>query len=93
MFLNTMMILLMIASLISGLIVVIGKNKWKRLLGYSLVSAKINMLIIIYALVTNKTFYLDIALVHIVLSYIGVIILASYMVEFFDKLPAAKTKR
>jgi len=70
----------MIASFFSSFVVLVGKNKWERLLGSSLVSVKINMLIMVYALITNKTYYLDIALVYIILSYIGVTVLADYMV-------------
>ncbi len=81
MFLDFIIILLLIASVFSSLVVLLGKNKWERLLGYSLVSAKINMLIIIYALISNKTFYLDIALIYIILSYVGVIVLANYMIR------------
>jgi len=80
MFLNIIIILLMIASAFSSLVVLKGKNKWEWLLGCSLVSAKINMLIIIYAFISNKTFYLDIALVYVILSYIGITVLADYMV-------------
>ena len=80
MFLDIIIVLLMIASLFSSLVVLKGKNKWEWLLGCSLVSAKVNMLIIVYALISNRTFYLDIALVYIILSYIGITILADYMV-------------
>jgi len=81
MFLDIMIILLVIVSFISGLVALLGKSRWERLVGYSLVSAKINMLIIIYALMTENTFYLDMALVYIILSYIGMIVLASYMIR------------
>ena len=79
MFLYTMIFALLAASLLSCLIVLLGKDKWERFLGFAMVSAKINMLIVIWALMTNKSFYLDIALVFIVLSYIGIIVLANYM--------------
>lgn len=81
MFLDIIITLLLIASLLSSLVVLMGKNKWERLLGCSLVSAKINMLIIVYALISNKTFYLDIALIYMILSYVGTSVLANFMVR------------
>ena len=80
MFLDIILILLMIAAFFSSLVVLIGKSKWEKLLGSSLVSAKINMLIIVYALISNRTYYLDIAIIYIILSYIGISVLADYMV-------------
>lgn len=81
MFLDIIIILLMIASVLSSFIVLLGRDKWERLLGVSLVSAKINMLIIVYALISNRTYYLDIALIYIILSYIGTSVLADFMVR------------
>jgi len=88
MFLNWMINILLIVSVLSGLIVLFGKNKWERFLGYAIVSAKVNMLVVLWALITGKTFYLDIALVFIMLGYIGIIVLAKYMA----KLPDGKLK-
>jgi len=84
MFLNWMIYTLLIVSVLSGLIVLFGKNKWERILGYAIVSAKVNMLVALWALITGKTFYLDIALVFIMLGYIGVIVLANYMAKLPD---------
>lgn len=85
MFLYGMIFALLAASLLSCFVVLLGKDKWEKFLGYAMVSAKINMLIVIWALMTNKTFYLDIALVFIVLSYIGIIVLANYMTQISNK--------
>ncbi|MCL1950042.1 MAG: monovalent cation/H+ antiporter complex subunit F [Turicibacter sp.] len=80
-FLDIIVLLLTIAGIFSSFIVILGKNRWKRLLGVSMLSAKVNMIIIVFALITGRTFYLDIALVYTILSYIGVNVIADFMVE------------
>lgn len=80
MYLTIISAILLLASVASGVVALQGRDPWARLLGYTLVSSKVNMLIIVLALATEHSFYLDIALVYIVLSYIGVLVLADYMV-------------
>lgn len=80
-FLDIIVLLLTVAGILSSLVVILGRNRWKRLLGVSMVSAKINMIIVVLALITGRTFYLDIALVYVILSYIGVNVIADFMIE------------
>jgi len=80
-YLYIILIILIVAALLSSIIVLRGHDKWERLLGYTLVSAKVNMLIIVFAMIANRSAYLDVALVYIILSYIGISVLAKYMVE------------
>lgn len=82
MFLQGAIIALLIASIIFSFSIIKAHNKWKRLLSYSLVTAKIIMIIVLYAMLTETTFFLDIAIVYALLSYIGVIVLANYMLEW-----------
>jgi len=82
MFLQWVITALLIASIIFSSSIIKARNKWKRLLAYSLVSAKIIMIIVLYALFTDTTFFLDVAIVYALLSYIGVIVLANYMLEW-----------
>lgn len=79
MFLTVISHILLLASVLTALVALRGPDPWARLLGYTLVSSKINMLVIVLALTTGYSFYLDIALVYIVLSYIGILVLADYM--------------
>jgi len=81
MFLEIMVLLFSIAAVLSSFIVIKSKNKWERLLGVGMVSAKIQMIIIVYALIFERTYFLDIALVYVILGYIGVNVLAEFMVE------------
>jgi len=78
-FLRIVMFALLIAAVLSAVVVLVGPTKWDRLLGYGLVAAKVNMLIVIFAYLTGNSFYLDIALVYIILSYVGIVALADYL--------------
>jgi len=85
MFLEVMIVALLIASIIFSFSILMAKNKWKRLTAFSLVSAKIMMIIVLYALFTETTFFLDVAIVYALLNYVGVIVLANYMLEWRKK--------
>ena len=85
MFLEIMISLLLIASIIFSFAIISARNKWKRLLAISLVSAKIIKIIVLYALFTGTTFFLDVAIIYALLSYVGVIVLANYMLEWRKK--------
>jgi len=78
-FLTIISAILLLASAATGAVALRGSDPWARLLGYTLVSSKVTILIIVLALATEHTFYLDIALVYTVLGYIGVLVLADYM--------------
>ena len=82
MFLYIAILLLLAASAIFSLSILIAQNKWKRLLAFSLVSSKVIMLIVLYAQLQDSMFFLDVALVYALLSYIGVIVIANYMLEW-----------
>jgi len=82
MFLEIMIIALLIASIIFSFSILMARDKWKRLTAFSLVSAKIIMIIVLYALLTETTFFLDVAIVYALLNYIGVIVLTNYLLEW-----------
>jgi len=82
MFLQWAIVVLLIASIVFSFSIIKARNKWKRLLSYSLVTAKILMIIVLYALHTGTTFFLDFAIVYALLGYIGIIVLANYMLEW-----------
>ena len=81
-FLEIMIITLLIASIVFSFTIIKARNKWKRLVSYSLVSAKITMIIVLYALLVEATFFLDVAIVYSLLNYIGIIVLANYLLEW-----------
>jgi len=73
---------LLVASIVFGILILGERNKWTRLLAYSLVSAKIIMIVVLYSLLTGITFFLDVAIIYALLSYVGIIVLANYMLEW-----------
>ena len=80
-FLNFVSFALLLAAMLSAILVLRGRTKWDRLLGYGIVATKVNMIIIIFALLSGNSFYLDIALVYMLLSYIAIVALADYFYE------------
>lgn len=85
MYLTAMIFALLIASIIFSASILLSKNKWKRLTAYSLISAKIIMIIVLYAMLTETTFFLDVAIIYALLNYIGIIVLANFMLEWRKK--------
>ena len=85
MFLEIMIAALLIASVIFSFSILMTKDKWKRLTAFSLISAKLIMIIVLYALLTEITFFLDVAIVYILLNYIAIIVLANYILEWRKK--------
>jgi|GEM_PF-2540852 len=81
-FLELMIFVLLAASVVFGFSIITERNKWTRLLAYSLVSVKIIMIVILYTLLTGITFFLDVAIIYVLVSYIGIIVLANYMLEW-----------
>ncbi len=59
--------------------VIIGPTIWDRLLGLNLVSSKIIMAIIVFALIIQRSFLLDIAIVYSLLGYIGSVLIARFI--------------
>jgi len=82
MFLQAAIVALLIASIVFSFSIIVARNKWKRLLSFSLVTGKVIMIIVLYALYTETRFFLDVAIIYALLSYIGDIVLANYMQEW-----------
>ena len=78
------------ACLLTGVMVLRGANAWSRLLGLALVGNKVNMLIILLALRSGYSYYLDIALVYTLLGYIGVLVISQYLASRRPKPAATK---
>jgi len=56
-----------------------GPTPWDRLLAYNTASNRIVALLAIGAVISNQAFLLDVAVVYIALSVVGIIILARSM--------------
>lgn len=59
--------------------VIIGPSVWDRLLGMSLISNKIIIIIIIYASINNTMFLLDFAIIYALSGFIGTIFIALFL--------------
>ncbi len=78
-FFQWMLIVLILFALAAILRVLLGPTIWDRLLGLNLISSKIMMIIVLYALILNKSYLLDIALVYGFFGYIGIVMLARFV--------------
>ena len=85
MFLNIIIILLIAATGLTIIRVIIGPSVWDRLLGLSLVSGKIIIIIVIFSFISSQTFYLDIGLAFAILGFIGTSSLAKFLRKDKDK--------
>ncbi|MCL2592479.1 MAG: monovalent cation/H+ antiporter complex subunit F [Defluviitaleaceae bacterium] len=59
--------------------VVKGPTIWDRLLGMNLISAKIIMIIIIFASMNNTGYLLDFAIIYSLFGFIGTIFIALFL--------------
>jgi multisubunit Na+/H+ antiporter MnhF subunit len=59
--------------------VIIGPTVWDRLLGLNMISAKIIIAIIVLAVMTDRSYLLDIALVYTALGFIGTVLIARFV--------------
>lgn len=68
---------------ILGILVIIrtwlGPGTWDRLLGLSMISAKVTTCIVLLAALMEHSFYLDIAIVFAMLGFVGNILLARFV--------------
>ncbi|NDL67425.1 monovalent cation/H+ antiporter complex subunit F [Anaerotalea alkaliphila] len=79
MFIEAAMLLLSLLALASAGRIVLGPTLWDRLLGLNLFSSKIIMLIVLYAVATERSYLLDIALVYVLLGFISIIFIAEFI--------------
>lgn len=66
----------MIFSLIR---LILGPSVWDRLLGFNLLSLKITALIVLFALLNDQNYLLDIALAYALLNIIGLIFISRFI--------------
>jgi multicomponent Na+:H+ antiporter subunit F len=81
MFLDVIMLLLTLAALASASLIITGPSMSDRLLGLNLFSSKIIMMIVLYSLIADRSYYLDIALVFSLLGFIGIIFIGNFILR------------
>lgn len=78
-FMQGILVVLTMFALAAIVRVLLGPTIWDRLLGLNLISSKIMMIMVLYALILDKSYLLDIALVYGFFGYIGIALLARFV--------------
>jgi len=81
MILYSVMLILVVYVGIAVVYLMKSKNRWDNLLSLNVLSTKIYMIILIFSLVTQRYYYLDILLIYITLSYIGLKLFSEMMIR------------
>lgn len=58
-----------------------GPTVWDRLLMFNMLGSKIVMGIVLFALITQQNYMLDVALVYVLFSFISTVLLARFVKE------------
>lgn len=74
-----LIIILLALSLLILLKILMGPTVWDRILAFNLFSAKFIMLILLYAIVYEQDYLIDIALVYALLSFINIVFIARFV--------------
>ena len=56
-----------------------GPTIFDRLLGFNILSVKMVMAMMVYALMTNQSYMLDIAICYMLLSFVSTVLIARYI--------------
>ncbi len=59
--------------------IVAGPTVWDRLLGMALISSKIIMAIVVFAVITERSFLMDIAIIYSLLGFISSVLIARFI--------------
>ena len=72
-------VMLVFLMLIFVQLVIRGPSIWDRLLGVSVISVKVILLIIIYASVNGQAYLLDFAIIYALFGFISIIFIALFL--------------
>lgn len=84
-FFNSVLVFFVISIIVILIRSFMGPTIWDRLLGFNMLSMKIVMSIILLAYILDNSFYLDIALVYVILGFVGTNLIARYIEKESDK--------
>ena len=76
---TVLMGLLFLLSLFSLARVLIGVNLWDRILGFNLFTSKFILIILIYAIVTDTNYLVDIGLVYALLGFVSIVFITRFI--------------
>lgn len=78
-FLLITLVILAVAMMVSAIRMVIGPTIWDRLLSLNLVSAKIIMMVAVYAVYAKNIFLLDIAISYGIIGFLAMTLLSKFI--------------
>ncbi|MBN2559062.1 MAG: pH regulation protein F [Clostridia bacterium] len=67
------------AAVITALRILIGPTVWDRLLGFNLLTSKLIMIIVMCAIIFEKSYLLDIALTYALLGFVSTVFIARFV--------------
>ena len=76
---TVLMGLLFILSLFSLLRVLIGKDIWDKILGFNLFTSKFILIILIYSVISELNYLLDIAMVYALLGFVSIVFITRFI--------------
>lgn len=76
-----LIVLMVIGALAAAdiLRMIIGPTIFDRLLGFNILSVKMVMAMMVYALMTNQSYMLDIAICYMLLSFVSTVLIARFV--------------
>lgn len=78
-FLTVMISFLALLLIGTALRVMIGPTVWDRLLGFNLVTTKIVIGIVLFALITKTPYLLDVAIVYSLLGFVATVLISKFV--------------
>ena len=76
---NVYLWILLAMILITVIRVVRGPAIWDRVLGFSVISAKVVLMIVIFASISETAFLLDLAIIYALFGFLGEIFLITFL--------------
>lgn len=76
---NYFLWILLIFMLITVIRIVKGPTIWDRVLGFSIISSKIVLMIVIFASINETAFLLDLAIIYALFGFLGEIFLIIFL--------------
>ena len=78
-FLRASLVAIVILSIGGVLRIIIGPTVWDRLLGMSLISSKVIVAIVVLAVITDRSFLMDIAIIYSLLGFLSNVLIARFI--------------
>ncbi len=69
----------LILTIAASIRVILGPTIWDRMLGLNLISSKLVMIIILYAMLQERSYLLDIAIAFALLGGLGIMFIAIFV--------------